>query len=81
MQNGFGVTQIEGLGTQGKVNVVCILIDRKRLADVVALIDKYTPQAFYAVSEIQKSRAGVFPALRSRRGTSFDFLRMFRLAK
>lgn len=59
---GFGLTVMEGMGKQGPVQVINMIINRRdmdRVSDMVKTVD---PLAFYAVSEIQDTERGVFPA-------------------
>ncbi|MFH1875229.1 MAG: DUF5698 domain-containing protein [Pseudomonadota bacterium] len=79
---GFGVTQIEGMGVKTKVIILVVMLNRKRLPEIVKIIDEYAPNTFYAISDVQNTKSGVFPVAHSRKTTApFDFLRMFRLAK
>jgi uncharacterized protein YebE (UPF0316 family) len=63
-----GVTCIEGHGATGKVQIVMTVIQRKRLAQVVALIEEHHPQAFYAIDELQAASDGIFAPKRERPG-------------
>jgi uncharacterized protein YebE (UPF0316 family) len=63
----FGVTCVNGQGATGPVQVVMSIVKRRQLAEVVALIQEYHPQAFYAVEDLQTASAGIFPLPRSDR--------------
>lgn len=64
----FGVTCVEGQGATGRVQVVLTAVKRKRLAEVIALIETHQPGAFYAVEEVQSASEGIFPAGAERSG-------------
>ncbi len=57
----FGVTSVEGRGTTGPVRIVLSIIQRRELANLVALIHRFDPKAFYSVDELQSVAQGVFP--------------------
>ncbi|HXG10865.1 MAG TPA: DUF2179 domain-containing protein [Gemmataceae bacterium] len=59
---GYGVTSLEGRGATGPVQIVFTVIKRKQLADVVAIIKRFDPRAFYSIDDVQAAAAGVFPA-------------------
>ena len=58
----FGVTQVEGQGTTGKVQIVMTVVKRKQLREVTELIETAQPDAFYAVSDLRSASEGVFPS-------------------
>ena len=53
-------------GATGKVQIVMTVVPRKRLPDVLKLIETHHPGAFYAVDELQSSSDGVFPEANKR---------------
>jgi len=62
----FGVTCVDGEGAKGPVQIVMTVVKRKQLAEVVALIERHHPQAFYAVDDVQAAAAGIFPSMARR---------------
>lgn len=62
--NGFGVTRMPAMGTQGSIDLLYVLIPRRNLKQVVDLIHQVDPQIFYAVEEIRSASQGVFPPKR-----------------
>jgi uncharacterized protein YebE (UPF0316 family) len=62
----YGVTAMEGQGATGPVQIVCTVIKRKQLENVVALIKQFDQNAFYWVNELQAATAGIFPRAKSR---------------
>ncbi len=59
---GFGLTVMEGMGKQGPVQVIHMIINRRDMDRVSEMVKTVDPLAFYAVSEIQDTERGVFPA-------------------
>lgn len=59
---GYGLTFHPGMGKLGPVQVINTVIRRRDLDRVSDLIRQTDPKAFFAVSEIQETERGVFPA-------------------
>jgi uncharacterized protein YebE (UPF0316 family) len=62
----YGVTTINARGTTGPVQVIFTVIKRKELDQIVGLIKRFDPSAFYSVNDLQAASRGIFPAPRSR---------------
>jgi uncharacterized protein YebE (UPF0316 family) len=62
----YGVTCIDAHGATGPVRVVYTVVKRKELANVVAIIKRFDPKAFYSVHDLQSAAEGVFPRNRPR---------------
>ncbi|MFN3309551.1 MAG: DUF2179 domain-containing protein [Anaerolineales bacterium] len=60
-ENGFGVTKLPAMGTQGSIDILYTLIPRRSLKQVVDLIRELDPKIFFAVEEIRTASQGVFP--------------------
>lgn len=58
----YGVTNISAEGATGPVNVVYIVIRRADVQEVVELIQKYNPKAFFIIEEVSRVSEGIFPA-------------------
>ncbi|HYH03608.1 MAG TPA: DUF2179 domain-containing protein [Bacillota bacterium] len=58
---GYGVTSIDAKGAIGPVHVVYTVIKRTALAEVVEIIHRFNPKAFYSVEDIRTVKEGVFP--------------------
>lgn len=63
-ENGFGVTKLPAMGTQGSIDILYTLIPRRSLKQVIDLIHQIDPKIFYAVEEIRTASQGVFPPSR-----------------
>lgn len=56
----FGLTVVDGSGSKGSVKMLFSVIDRSDLDALIALINKWNPNAFYSVEEVKVAREGVF---------------------
>jgi len=63
-KEGYGVTEIDAKGKFSKVNVIYIILKRKKLQQVQSIIQQYNPSAFYTVEDIRNAQYGVFPVNR-----------------
>jgi len=61
INSGYGITSIDAKGAKGKVDVIFTTIQRADINNVVSLITKYQPNAFYSVEDIKFVKQGVFP--------------------
>lgn len=57
----FGVTIMEGRGSQGKVNIIIMVVKRKALPHAAAILKKCMPEAFVTVDDVRSAAGGVFP--------------------
>lgn len=77
----YGVTRIDGQGATGPVQIVFTVIRRKALDEVIGIIKRFDPRAFYSVDELQSAAAGIFPLTRPRFGAAVAGpLRLLRLS-
>ncbi len=65
---GFGVTSIDGEGADGMVKLIFTVLRRNHVSDVVKLIKKFNPNAFYTVEDIRYVREDNIYPLRSDTG-------------
>lgn len=63
---GCGFTVIPGQGSQGPVDVIFTIVDRRQVKRVIALIERVDPQVFYTIEDTRYVSEGVFPPKRSR---------------
>lgn len=50
---GYGVTELEGEGASGKVNVIFTVVRRKKWREIQNLIESYLPKSFYSIEEVK----------------------------
>jgi len=81
-ESGYGVTRVPAKGGQGPVELIYTVIRRSDMEDVIGMVEKFNPQAFYSVEDVRAVSKGVFPAHGSiyERGI-FGFPRIFRKGK
>ncbi|MDD3740362.1 MAG: DUF2179 domain-containing protein [Bacteroidales bacterium] len=58
--NGYGLTHLDASGAVGHVHVLFITISRKNLNELVEVINKFNPGAFYTIEDIRFVNKGVF---------------------
>ncbi|MDF1576274.1 MAG: DUF2179 domain-containing protein [Bacteroidales bacterium] len=52
-EQGYALTTVPGMGREGEVGVLYIIIRRKVLREVVGIIQKYNPKAFYTIEDMR----------------------------
>lgn len=52
-KKGFGVTYVDGKGLHGPVQIIFLVIQRRLLNEVVMLIKRFNPKAFYSVEDVR----------------------------
>jgi len=78
----YGVTSVEGLGAQGKVNIVFTVIPRKEILRAIEIVKNFNPAAFYTIEDISFVEEGIFPIRKSWHNETFEQLfRPFRKGK
>ncbi len=66
---GYGVTRVRGEGANGPVKILYTIVKRRDYAEVVEIIQRINPKAFFSAEEVRSTQAGVFPIrLQSRDG-------------
>jgi uncharacterized protein YebE (UPF0316 family) len=58
---GIGVTIIDAKGTSGNVNIIYSIVNRKRIKEIIGLVKKFNPNAFYTIEGVRSVNKGVFP--------------------
>lgn len=59
---GYGVTSVDAEGATGQqVKLIFTIIKRKNLQNIVKIIRRFNPRAFYSIEEIRSVREGIFP--------------------
>ena len=54
---GFGATQLDAQGARGNpVQVIVILMTRKRLKEFIPLLEAFDPNAFYTIEDVRHAR-------------------------
>lgn len=81
-EKGYGLTVFDGEGATGAVKLIFLMIKRKNLPQLLDLIKKFNPRAFYSVEDVRFAREGVYPEeLGAPRTGTFGFLNYIRKGK
>lgn len=59
-QKGFGATTIEAFGAKERVHIIYSIIHRTELPEVMQVINKFNPKAFYTIEDIRNVKEGIF---------------------
>ncbi len=79
---GYGVTSMDAAGSTGPVTILFTVIRREDLGEVVGVIRRFQPEAFYSIEEVKTVTEGVFPEKRSKYFMSNrDMMKYFRKDK
>jgi uncharacterized protein YebE (UPF0316 family) len=57
----YGVTTLDAHGATGPVQVAFTVIKRKEIENVVSVIKRFDPKAFYSVNDLQSATEGIYP--------------------
>ena len=58
---GFGITQVDGQGSAGPVKLIYIVVKRRHLKQVMAIVHESKPNAFVTIEEVRSIEKGIFP--------------------
>jgi uncharacterized protein YebE (UPF0316 family) len=56
----YGITIIDAKGSVGDVKVIMSVLDRKDIKELIPIINKFNPHAFYSIEDIRAVHDGVF---------------------
>ncbi len=62
--SGYGVTAVPAEGTTGKVHIVYSVIKRSALKNVVAIVKRFNPKAFYSIEDVKFVSEALFPLIK-----------------
>jgi uncharacterized protein YebE (UPF0316 family) len=80
--SGYGATCVEAQGAKEKVNLIYTIVQRNNLKNVVEIINRFNPKAFYTIEDVRAANEGIFPPAKP--STTFlfgDVLRRWRGGK
>lgn len=60
-ERNYGVTSMPAAGPEGPVNIIYSVIRREDLNEVVEIIKRFNPKAFYSIEDIKSVSEGIFP--------------------
>lgn len=56
--SGYGVTSVSAQGEAGPVKLIFSIVRRKKLPEVIAIIKRFNPNAFYTIEDVRFVTAG-----------------------
>jgi len=59
-RKGFGVTNVPARGSKRDVSVIFTIVDRSDLDQVIQMVERFNPKAFYTIEDIRAAKKGVF---------------------
>lgn len=58
---GYGVTSVDGQGSDGPVKLIYAIVPRRDLPNVLSIIHQTHPHAFLSMQDVRSTQAGIFP--------------------
>jgi uncharacterized protein YebE (UPF0316 family) len=71
---GFGITTVDAQGIYGPVDIIFTVINRKDLANAVAIIEKHHAEAVYSVQDVRSVSSAPFPRFKGKETTIRRFI-------
>lgn len=68
---GYGATVIEAHGARENVHIIYSIVQRGEIDNVLELINKFNPKAFYTIEDIRSVNEGIFTT--RKQNTAFPF--------
>jgi len=57
---GYGATVVEAHGARERVQLIYTIVQRHELANVLELINRFNPDAFYTIEDVKAVNEGIF---------------------
>lgn len=67
IEAGNGVTHVDAQGAMGPVKIIFTIVRRKNIKNVLGLISKCNPHAFFTVEDVRSAREGFYPETKTSR--------------
>lgn len=74
--NGYGATVVEAHGAREKVHLIYTIVKRNELANVLEVINRFNPKAFYTIEDVKAVNEGIFS--QKKPNTIFPFSNVLR---
>jgi uncharacterized protein YebE (UPF0316 family) len=74
--SGYGATSVEAHGAKEKVHLIYTIVQRTELHNVINVINRFNPKAFYTVEDIITANEGIFPKKETKQ--TFPFINVLR---
>jgi uncharacterized protein YebE (UPF0316 family) len=59
-ETGFGFTLLNAEGSKGPVKVIFLVVRRQQAQELIHIINKFNPNAFYTIEDVKAVKEGVF---------------------
>ncbi len=69
---GYRMTALDAKGSRGKVNLLFMIVKRKKLQEVIDIIRDYNPNAFYSIEDVRSVTDTDIPREEGERKRSFS---------
>lgn len=63
--SGYGVTSVDAQGESGPVKLIFTVAKRKKLPEIIAIIKRFNPNAFYTIEDVRFVKETYFPPVRT----------------
>lgn len=57
----YGVTASKAQGASGEVHIIYTVVNRSDIQDVLGIIRRFNPRAFYSIEDVRSATEGIFP--------------------
>lgn len=71
-----GISIVDGQGSQGPIKIIFTVVARKNLKQVIGVVLKHNPTAFYSIEDVRNAQSGVFSSTKD-----YSFFSLRRLGK
>jgi uncharacterized protein YebE (UPF0316 family) len=75
-ESGYGATSVEAHGAKEKVHLIYTIVQRNELKNVLEIIDRFNPKAFYTIEDVKAANEGIFSP--RKQNTVFPFSNILR---
>ena len=78
---GYRATVIDAMGGKGPSKIILAVVKRKNLKDVIKIIKKFNPRAFYSIEDVRTVSNGKFPGARNEQHLYRSHLKRLRVRR
>jgi len=57
---GYGATSVQAHGAKERVHLIYTIIQRNEMEEVLDIINKFNPKAFYTIEDVKAVNGGIF---------------------
>lgn len=71
----YGFTNVEAQGKRGNVNLIISVIQRQDLPDIISIINRFNPKAFYTIESVRYVNDGGYGPIEPSRNPISELFR------